>query len=204
MADSFVQVPPDSTGKKVQTYQGTVNGQTVDANAVGLINPLTNLPLTVAKGSQGAVAIPTQDLVDSGRVYVNFAAIGVTGSTTEALVSLTPYRDLAAGTAATTHAVSAGKRLRLQQMVVTWRNNTAVAGGVTCRLRLLAGAVLVGSPVHASANATTTAATIGSGATTTVDFPDGLELSGTVQLGVTQIAVGAVVGFDVNLIGFEY
>jgi hypothetical protein len=29
-------------------------------------------------------------------------------------------------------------------------------------------------------------------------------LSGTTQLGLTQLAVGAVVGFDVNLIGFEY
>lgn len=165
----------------------------------------TVTPIAITKGTQGATGFTTQDLKDSGRVYVNFAGVNpVTGVTTEALITLTPYRDLVAGSTATTFAVTSGKRLRLQQLVVTWRNNTAIAGGVTIRLRMLAGTVLVGSPVHATLNASTSLATIGSGQTAILDLPDGLELSGTMQLGLTQICVGAVVGFDVNLIGFEY
>jgi hypothetical protein len=133
-----------------------------------------------------------------------FTASAVTGVTTEALITLTPYRDLTAGSTATTFAVTSGKRLRLQSIWVTWRNNTAVAGGVTVRLRMLAGTVLVSSPVQGSANATTSLATIGSGLTVPMPIPDGMELSGTMQFGLTQLAVGAVVGFDVHVIAYEY
>lgn len=172
------------------------------ANKIGTVD-IATAP-AVAKGTQGANALPTQDLKDSGRVYCNFGAVGITGSVSEALVTLTPYRDLTAGTATTTFAVTAGKRLRLQLLMLTWRNNTAAAGGVTIHLRLNAGAVAVTSPIHGTLNASTALATVGSGTTTWVDLPDGLELSGTMQLGITQSAVTAVVGFDVNLVGYEY
>lgn len=165
---------------------------------------MTATPIAIVKGTQGGTGFTTQDLKDAGRVMVSISATQVTGVTAEALISLTPYRDLVAGTAATTFTVTAGKRLRIQSMTVTWRNTTAAAGGVTVRLRFLAGAVLVTSPVYASLNASTGLATIGSGTSSFEDFPDGLELSGTMQLGITQIAVGAVSGFDINLIGYEY
>ena len=38
MADQYVQVAPDSTGKKVQTYENTVNSQTVEAQAIVPVN----------------------------------------------------------------------------------------------------------------------------------------------------------------------
>lgn len=158
----------------------------------------------IAKGVQGTNGVTTQDLKDAGRVMVSFSATQIAGVTVEALISLTPYRDLVVGTAATTFAVTAGKRLRIQSMTVTWRNNTAAAGGVTVRLRFLAGVVAVTSPVYASLNASTGLATIGSGTSAFEDFPDGLELSGTMQLGISQIATGAVSGFDINVIGYEY
>ncbi len=158
-----------------------------------------------AKGVQPAVGgMGVQDLKDSGRVLCTWTASGVAGVITEGLISLTPYRDLVAGSAATTFTVTSGKRLRIQAIILTWRNNTAVAGGVTVRFRMLAGTVLVTSPVHASLNASTALATIGSGQTAFVDLPDGFELSGTMQFGLTQLAVGAVVGFDVHVIGYEY
>lgn len=141
---------------------------------------------------------------DGARVLCSYTASAVTGVTAEALITLTPYKDLVAGSTGTTFAVTAGKRLRLQTLVVTWRNNTAAAGGVTVRFRTLAGTVLVGSPVQLSVNATTSLATIGSGATSSLAFPDGMELSGTMQFGLTQLAVGAVVGFDVHVTGYEY
>lgn len=36
MSDSYVQVAPDSSGKKLQTFENTVGGQTVEAEAVVL------------------------------------------------------------------------------------------------------------------------------------------------------------------------
>lgn len=161
-------------------------------------------PPTLTKATQGATGFSTQDLKDAGRVLKTYTVSGLAGATAEALVSLTPYADIVASGAATTFPVTSGKRLRLQSMIVTWRNNTAAAGGVTIRFRMLAGTVLVASPVHFSLNASTALATIGSGASAVLTFPDGFELSGTMQFGITQIAVGAVVGLDVHILGYEY
>jgi len=50
MADSFIQVAPDSTGKKMQTYENTVSAQTVEAEAVVLVDttgtPNPTIPTT--------------------------------------------------------------------------------------------------------------------------------------------------------------
>jgi hypothetical protein len=93
----------------------------------------------------------------------------------------------------------------LQSMILTWRNNTAVAGGITVRFRgNAAGTAIVSSPVLFTLNATTSLATIGSGSTTVLNFPDGFEISGSMQFAVTQIAVGAVVGLECSIIGYEY
>jgi hypothetical protein len=160
---------------------------------------------TLTKGTQGANGWSTQDLKDSGRVIKTYVATATAGVTSEGLLTLTPYADLAAGSTGTSFAVTAGKRLRLQSIVVTWRNNTAAAGGVTIRFRTNSnGTAIVSSPVQFAVNATTSLATIGSGATNTLIFPDGFELSGTMQFALTQIAVGAVVGLDVSCIGYEY
>jgi len=62
MADSFIQVAPDSTGKKMQTYENTVSGQTVEAEAVVLVDT-TGIPI----GS--AASIATNELPDSTAIY---------------------------------------------------------------------------------------------------------------------------------------
>lgn len=46
MADSYVQVAPDSSGKKVQTYENTVGSETVEAQAVVLVDS-TGAPITL-------------------------------------------------------------------------------------------------------------------------------------------------------------
>jgi hypothetical protein len=204
----FQATQPVSLAAETTKVIGTVNVAAAQTIAVTQATPAnlqaTVTPITLTKGTQGATGFSTQDLKDAGRVLCTFTASAVAGVTTEGLITLTPYKDLVAGSTGTTFAVTAGKRLRIQSIAVTWRNNTAAAGGVTVRLRLLAGTVLVGSPVHGSLNATTALATIGSGATSFMNIPDGLELSGTMQFGLTQLAVGAVVGFDVHVTGYEY
>lgn len=160
---------------------------------------------TLTKGTQGANGWSTQDLKDGGRVIKTYVCTATAGVTSEGLITLTPYADMAAGGTATSFAVTNGKRLRLQSMVVTWRNNTAAAGGVTVRFRVNSnGTAIVSSPVQFAVNATTSLGTTGSGTTSVLTFPDGLELSGTMQFALTQIAVGAVVGLDVSVIGYEY
>ncbi len=51
MADSFIQVAPDSTGKMMQTYLNTIGSNAVHAEAVSLVdssgNPITNLNVNV-------------------------------------------------------------------------------------------------------------------------------------------------------------
>jgi hypothetical protein len=39
MSNSFIQVPPDSTGKKVQTFENTIGGNVVEAEAVAIVDP---------------------------------------------------------------------------------------------------------------------------------------------------------------------
>ncbi len=50
MADSFIQVAPDSTGKQLQTYLNTISAQPVHAEAVVLVDssgvPITTLPVS--------------------------------------------------------------------------------------------------------------------------------------------------------------
>lgn len=172
------------------------------ANAIG-----TTLGPTLTKATQGTTGYSVQDLKDSGRVYVVFTATAITMVTAEALVTMTPYRDLVAGSAATTHAVTSGKRLRIQTITVTARATSTVNNHGMVRLRMLAGTVLVGSPVHHSlgvASSNITPAVIGHALSETIHFPDGLELSGTMQLGLTQLFSAVTGTIDVHIAGFEY
>lgn len=52
MADGFIQVADDSTGKKLQTFENTISGEDVHAEAVVLVdssgNYLSTLPVSVS------------------------------------------------------------------------------------------------------------------------------------------------------------
>ncbi len=52
MADSFITVAPDSTGKQLQTYLNTIGANPVHAEAVVLVNsagtPITTLPVSIS------------------------------------------------------------------------------------------------------------------------------------------------------------
>lgn len=169
---------------------------------IGTVNPPA-----ITKGTQSANGFSTQDLKDSGRVMVTFTATALAGVTAEALISLTPYRDLVAGTAATTFAVTAGKRLRLQSISLTLRSTSTVNVGAMVRLRMLGGAVLVGSPVHNSIGGMSSnlaTAVIGNANNYNITFPDGFELSGTMQFGLTQLASAITATMDIHVTGYEY
>lgn len=52
MADSYIQVAADGSGKKMQTYLNTIGGVDVHTEAVALVdtsgNPITTLPVSIA------------------------------------------------------------------------------------------------------------------------------------------------------------
>jgi hypothetical protein len=63
MADGYVQVAPDSSGKKLQTFENTIGGNVVEAEAVALVNTagvaLTTLLTAAANVANGQVTAST-------------------------------------------------------------------------------------------------------------------------------------------------
>ncbi len=174
---------------------GTAKTQTV--NGLGVVADVT------AKGTQGANALATQDLKDGGRVVKLFTAT-FTPAAAEALVTLTPVSDGVSGATNTSFGVTAGKRLRIQALILAVENTTAAIRGCQVALRMSSsGAVTAASPLIAAVGATTAAATLQLAASQAQSFPDGVELSGTMQLGVSAIGT-ALAGSSVTVVGYEY
>lgn len=172
---------------------------------------VTNFPATqpvtppaITKGSQGANGVTTQDLKDAGRVIKVFSA-SFSATTTEALVTLTPITDGTAGTTGTSFTVTAGKRLRVQSfaMALNAPSTTAVGGVVNLRMTA-SGAVAANSPLVATTGCGLAGTQVAqNGCSGHVIFPDGLELSGTQQFGISQKGIASA-GFNVTLVAYEY
>jgi hypothetical protein len=168
------------------------------------INQGGNSAAVVAKGTQGNNALAVQNFLDSGRVSFVAAALSVTGVTTEALVSLTPVRTITAGSASTSLTVTSGKTLRIQAIAVTVRNTSTTQTSVVCRVRMNSTTVTATSQLFFTCGCATLTAVSGSTNNETFAIPDGFEISGTTQFGITQLASSTSCTIDVTLIGFEY
>lgn len=157
-----------------------------------------------AKGTQGSNAIAVQELKDAGRVSFVAAALAATGVTTEALVTLTPVRGVAAGATGTSLTVTSGKTLYIQAISVTVRNTSTTQCSVVCRVRMNSTTVTATSQLMFTCGTAALTAVSGSTNNETFIVPDGFEISGTTQFGVTQLASNVACTVDVTLIGFEY
>ncbi len=62
MADAFVQVAPDSTGKKIQTFENTVSGNLVEAQAVVLVDSSGN-PIDVVEKATGPTPTTLNEVI---------------------------------------------------------------------------------------------------------------------------------------------
>jgi hypothetical protein len=191
---------------------GTVNVAASQTIAVTQATPAnlaaTVTPIAITKGTQGATGFTTQPLRDAGRAIVNAATAiaGVACVATEALLSLNISRDAAATAAATTHAVTSGKRWRITGLVASVRSSaaTVLSGRVSLRMNP-SGAVTATSPIIAIASMTQQAAALAeAGDTCTIMFPDGIEFSGTMQIGLSQVCSGTGGVVYASLIGYEY
>lgn len=158
-------------------------------------------PVAAQQFNQGGMVAVKQP---SGRVYTSSATTAIDGVTTEALFSFGDCRNGTCAAPSESHAVTSTSTLKINSLCVTWRNATAAAGGVTVRCRINPVSVVVAtSTVFATLNASTALTTVGSGATACVDT-GGLELRAPAQWGCSQVAVGAVTGFEFNVFGVEY
>jgi len=183
----------------------------VGANRIGSVRPVdsADADLTSVKATQTSRAVGVQSLLDAGRAILNAAAAiaGITTVTTEALMSLSVSRDGAATAGATTIAVTANKRLRVTGLLFSLSSNaTAAIHRAQFCLRMnpsgavTAASVIILGPISLSTNN----AVAQSSAWVFVPVPDGIEFSGTMQIGLTHVAnatTGLVWG---GIVGFEY
>lgn len=196
----------DSNGNPIIAAAGSLNvaitnGSPVGVNIAGGASDL--IGDTQAKGVQGTVALMVQDFKDAGRVIKVFSA-SFTAATTEAMVNLVPNTDGVPGTAGTSFFVSSGKRFRIQALFLTCFNVTAAIHACQVNLRMSAtGAVTTASPIVGTVGVTTSAATINEASSQAQSYPDGIELSGSMQFGISQVGI-ALAGQTVVLVGYEY
>jgi hypothetical protein len=203
---SGVTQPVSGTIAGTQSGTWTVQpGNTANTTPwLATINQGGNSAAVAAKGTQGSNALAVQDLKDSGRVSFVAAALAATGVTTEALISLTPVRTVTAGTAGVSLTVTAGKTLRITAISVTVRNTAATQCSVVCRVRMNSTTVTATSQLIFTCGTAALTAVSGSTNNETFVIPDGFEISGTTQFGITQLASATTCTVDVTLIGFEY
>jgi hypothetical protein len=95
MSNAFIQISPDSSGKKVQVFENIVGGQTVEATAVTLVNasgvPVSGssgLTVTPALGAGASALRVNSTVFESGKVIKNSAGTlislqGYTNSSTD-------------------------------------------------------------------------------------------------------------------------
>jgi hypothetical protein len=136
MSNNYVQVPPNSTGVKLQTFENTVGGNTVDAEAVAIVDTAgasilgtagsPNADVITVQGVSGGTAVPVSGTVaatESGAWNVN-QTLGTPGF--EAITDGT--NGPAAVKAASTAAVATDKAL---VVAISPNNTIPVSGTVT-------------------------------------------------------------------------
>lgn len=208
MADSFIQMPADGTGKKVRTQTRVVGTDTVHESYV------INTDETTGNTARVLNAIPAATdygllvrRIDPARTPKTFLASGVAGTTTDALLTLTPVTNFVNGTNATTHAVASGKTLRLMGLTISQYTTAATANWTRVFVRCNpSGVVANTSPVVVAGQIPGTAAAANTGATAHLDFPDGIDIpfgSGA-QIGISAISLATTSVITVSLVGYEY
>lgn len=167
----------------------------------------TVLAPTITKGTQPAVGFGVQQLKDSGRTIVNAATAiaGVTCANAEAMVALDVSREAAATASVTTIAVTAGKRYRITGIVVGMVSSAAavISGRVSLRMNP-AGAAVVASPILVTVPLSSAPAVAQQGNQMAIMFHEGIEISGTEQVGLSQVFSVATGTMWASILGYEY
>lgn len=202
MADGYLQVYPDSTGKRVDASELTVNALTVERQRVNLADGTgaTNIAAIVAPYTQGAYGLAVQRFQDAGRSYWSFSWDAIAGVTSEALVSGVANLAGTNAGAATSYTVTTGKKLRLMGVSVDMTGTAA--GNVKLMVRSAAPALAITSPLIYRCQLGITAA---SGFDHKEhQWPEGIEIAAGQAIGVSQLASVTTVNTTITINGFEY
>ncbi len=145
MSDQFVQVAPDSTGKEIQTFENSIAGQTVQAQAVALVD---------ASGIERTSLAVTGPLTDTElrTTPVPVSGTVATGGLTDTQLRATPVP--VSGTVTATTGGLTDTQLRATPVPVSG-TVTATTGGLT-DTQLRATAVPISVATLPSQNVTNT------------------------------------------------
>jgi hypothetical protein len=189
---------PLPSGAATETTLGTVASRL--PATIGPMPAAGSLCIVVANDQ---APIPIRG-TDTNRVRCVFTFQAVAPAIADTLLTVTKNLN-GVITTATSHAVTAGKRLRVTHVSFSLKSGAAAAAFATMTLRTLQGTVLVGSPSILRVDLGNTAALIGAAAPSYfADVPDGLEFSGTDQIGVSLSAQAVTNIISISLIGYEY
>lgn len=162
---------------------------------------------TLTKGTQQTTGFSVQDLKDSGRVIVNASTTGagVAAVAAEALLALDVSRGGAATASATSHAVTSGKRWRVTGIMVSVISTAAavISGRVFLRFNP-SGVVTTASPIVLVVPVPSAPAVSGQGTVVFVPIPDGIEFTGTEQIGLSQVFSVTTGTVHASIVGYEY
>ena len=214
VADTAVTIPVSGTFyQSVQPVSASALPLPSGASTETTLSALnTKVPTSVAKNTQGATGVPTQDLKDAGRTTISFYANAVASGATgvETAITLTKSAGTAATTTGASFVITSGKTFRINQIILGTRGNaTATTQITTFNLRLnTAGAVTTTSTPVLLAAVSATPATASAWDRNVINFPEGFEIqgNGTVQFGITAAStfVTNAPTWYVNIIGYEY
>lgn len=209
MANTKVRLPDDAanTGKYIRYNDRSVGGFTV-LELHAILQDITNDQQAgiTAKGLQAPYGLGVQDLKDAGRVIFSCASAiaGVTAVTTEALVTMIPQRDGTATGTVTAQTVTSGKRLRLTNLVCGCISSGASVLSGRVSLRMHPTTLAAASPIITTCALSVPAALAQMGDWCVVPIPDGVEFSGTMQFGISQIFNATTGTVWASGLGFEY
>lgn len=180
------------------------------ANKIGTVD-IATAPAT-AKGTQGANAVPVQNLKDAGRNQVHYyMVLPILTTATDTLQALTGTKGGATVTSTITPAVvTTGKTLRITRMAATYIS-TATSGYGIIRLRFNSGGIVaITSPIAATfAIGSGTPATANATGAEEATLDDGWEFAAGTGVGISvqgfSAATATAVGYVlVSVTGYEY
>lgn len=207
MADDFIQMNPDGSGKKIRTQNRTVGANTVHEQYTITTDETTGntarvLNTAPAATDYGLVVRPAPPLRTQRTLYIQSQTPSATGP---ALYTTSSVLNFATATTGTTFTVTSGKTFRVMAMTVTQYNSTTTAGWARMLLVVNTGGTATAtSPIAAQLTATSAAAVANVGECAVVAFPEGIDIPSAASFAVPVTVSATTARFDIALFGYEY
>lgn len=180
-----VALQPDSSARQAVVIGDPVGTQTASVSASG--------------------ALKVEPAINVGRTRFTLAISTTAPPTSATIQSASPIRAGVAGSGATSHSVTAGKRLRITSMSLAVRSTSAAVPWALAELRSNpAGATTASSPMVLYLGAGGTTAASGNTGTASLSIEEGVEFTASETIGVTLQGNVNTNVVQVTLLGYEY